>query len=52
MGGFEFVVAFSGAVLVGVGDYLGYAEGFGVEGGLGDEAVGKGEAEEAGDAGG
>lgn len=30
-----------------VGDYFGYAEGGGVEGGLGDEAVGEGDSEEA-----
>ncbi len=34
-----------------VGDLAGYAEGVGVEGSLGDEAVGEGDAEEAGDAG-
>ena len=35
-----------------VGDLAGYAEGVGVEGSLGDEAVGEGDAEEPADAGG
>ena len=44
-------VAFGGAGFGSVG-YLGrYAQGVGVEGGLGDEAVGEGNAEETGDAG-
>lgn len=45
-------VAFVGAVFVGVGDDFRDAQGRGVEGGLGDEAVGEGDAEEAGDGGG
>jgi hypothetical protein len=44
-------VAFVGVDFVGVRDESGDAEGFSVERGLGDEAVGEGEAEKAGDAG-
>lgn len=40
------------ALFVDVLDGVGDAEGFGVEGGLGDEAVGEGQAQDAGDAGG
>ena len=38
-------------LLAGVGDLFGDAEGGGVEGGLGDEAVGEGDTDEAGDTG-
>ena len=43
-------VPFVGALFIGVGDYFGDAERGGVEWCLGDEAVGEGNPEEAGDA--
>lgn len=52
MGCFVGVVAFILALFVELFDGFGDAERFCVEGGLGDESVGEGEAKNAGDAGG
>lgn len=47
MGSFEFPVTLVVAAFIFVMDDLGYTEGFSVERGLWDEAVGEGQAEDA-----